>query len=385
MNLDPRAMDQVLRSHLAPTLDAIGDTATAAAIQAAVRTRRGDSYDGAFGRLHLEPHPDTTAPPVTTDTPFDIASLTKLLVGATLAMIAVDEGRVAWDTPIADILPLWARRTDRPSSDVTFLHVLNHTSGLPAWRKFYLRYPLSPTPAQARQTRQAILEEICDTPLDGPPGTVYSYSDLGFLLLRTILETLFDAPLGALAKEKIFAPLDLSASFVDIDADAHPVDQAPATERCELRGRLVQGTVHDENTEIIGGVSTHAGVFTTASELARFGEHLLAIDDGRAKAPLISQDTLRFAWSPQAGSSIGAHRGGWDTPSGATSSAGRGFSRDHTVGHLGFTGTSLWIERDRGVVSVLLSNRVYPTRENPRIRDLRIAFQEAVLPPTASP
>lgn len=375
------AVDEILSRHTAHTLSEIGESGVACAMQASVGTLDADLYRNAFGRVDLE---SLDAPEVTPQTPFDIASITKALVGSTLAMQAVDERRVRWDTPIAEILPAWRERSDKISQKVTFLEILNHTSGLPAWEKFYLDHPLDPSASVARETRRTVLETIVSTPLLGAPGSLHAYSDLGYLLLAHLLEYLFDGrSLSQLASERIFTPLGLSATtYVDVHRQDHPIQNAVVTERCARRGRLIRGTVHDENTNIIGGVSAHAGVFSTAHQLLEFGRHLLAIDQGRdVENPLISRETLHFAWSPQARSAGGSHLAGWDTPSGERSSAGRGFDPAHTVGHLGFTGTSIWIERQKGVISVLLTNRVYPTRENDGIRDLRIAFQEAILPP----
>lgn len=380
LDISAAQIDEILRGHTAQSRGDIGDRATACAIQAAVGTLDEDLYRGSFGRVDLE---TPQAAPVTETTPFDIASITKALVGSVLAMQAVDEDLVEWQTPIADILPAWRARNDPPSKQASLLQLLNHTSGLPEWREFYLEHPLDPGPKQADRTRAAVLDTIAGLPLEGTPGAVHAYSDLGYLLLTKILEILFDAPLRQLADARIFEPLGMSrTTYVDCRGGISAVSDAVVTEDCARRGRVVRGTVHDENTNIIGGVSTHAGVFSTAGDLLTFARHLLAIDRGRSVAdPLASPQTLRFAWSDRAGSAVGHHLAGWDTPSGDRSSAGRGFAAGDTVGHLGFTGTSIWIERQHGIISILLTNRVYPTRENERIKDLRIAFQESILPP----
>ena len=373
-------IDDVLCAHLAQRRRDIGDSATAAAIQAAVGTLDDTLYRRGLGSVDLE---SSTAATVTCETPFDIASITKALVGSVLAMQAIDEDLLDWHTPLADILPAWRERTDPPSQRATFLQLLNHTSGLPAWREFYLDHPLDPDPPQADATRSKILDIITGLPLNGEPGTTHAYSDLGYLLLARLLENVFDAPLQQLAEGRIFEPLDMTRTgFVHCSDEQQRICEAVVTEECSRRGRIVRGTVHDENTNIIGGVSTHAGVFSTADDLLTFGRHLLAIDAGEVvERPLVSRPTLHFAWSSEAGGDVGHHVAGWDTPSGDRSSAGGGFAPAHTVGHLGFTGTSIWIERQQGIVSVLLTNRVYPSRENDRIKDLRIAFQNAILAP----
>lgn len=380
LSSSPTAIDDLLADQVAIDRETIGKTATACAIQAAVGSVKDTLYTGAHGVVDLE---SPGAAPVIDETPFDIASITKSLVGATLAMQAVDEGLVDWETPIAEILPDWGRRSDRDSHRVSLLHILNHTSGLPAWRAFYLDHPVDPTPAQAARSYDAVVSSIVATELEGPPGTIHAYSDLGYILLTRLLEILFDAPLCKLAEERIFGPLGLRhTTYVSGRTGTTSLTDAVATEKCSRRGRVVCGTVHDQNTNIIGGVSTHAGVFSTATDLLTFGRHLLAIDTGLSvKNPLVSRSTLQFAWSTDAGSSAGHHLAGWDTPSGESSSAGRGFDGKYTVGHLGFTGTAIWIERRRALVSVLLTNRVYPNRENDTIKGLRIAFQEALLSP----
>lgn len=373
---------QILQSSLAPRRGAIGDTHVASAIQAVIWQRGALKLQFAGGQRYFS----SAQLPVTPETPMDIASLTKPLVTATLLMQAVDEGLANFDDPIAAHLPAWSSGANARQS-ATLLHLLNHSSGLPAWDRFYLRYPLNPTPARAQKTRAAIMASIARTPLEAPPGARHCYSDLGYLLLGHLLERIFGAPLHRLAAARIFAPLGMTTTRFVATCDGDlGLEDAAATEDCSLRGRLVVGTVHDENTEIIGGVAGHAGVFSTAGDLLKFCVHLLAIDRGTLKEPgIIARQTLQFCLSEQARGAgqtahPGHHLGGWDTPSGSTSSAGEGFRRGNTIGHLGFTGTSIWIERDLEIIAILLSNRVYPSRENPLIKGLRVAFHEAILP-----
>lgn len=373
-------LDELLADQVAGDLDEIGDTATASAIQAAAGTVDELLYSKAFGARHLE---DANPPSVTTSTPFDIASLTKPMVGSVLSMQAVDEGLLDWETPVDEIVPEWRTHPDKAARDTTFLQLLNHTSGLPDWHPFFDDHPVDPDKTGAERAFGAIVDTIARTPLEAPPGDRHAYSDLGYLLITRALETLFDETIDELARTRIFEPLNLERTdYASRRRQIQPVDDAVATERCPHRKRLIRGTVHDTNTNVIGGVSTHAGVFSTAEEVLAFGQHLLSVDREDTEAsPVIPRPQLRFCWSSRSGSEAGHHLAGWDTPSGDQSSAGRGCDPDLTVGHLGFTGTSLWIERRRGIVAVLLTNRVYPTRENDRIRPLRIAFQETILPP----
>lgn len=373
---------QILQNAVAPQRAAIGDTHVASAIQAIIWQDGALKLNFAGGQRYFS----SADLPVTPDTPMDIASLTKPLVTATLLMQAVDAGLANFDDPISKHLPQWKNGAHARDS-ATLLHLLNHSSGLPAWDRFYLRYPLNPTPTLAKMTRAAIMESIANTPLQARPGMRHCYSDLGYLLLGHLIEHIFGAPLHTLADARIFGPLGMTKTrYVASCAGDLPLDRAAATEDCSLRGRLVIGTVHDENTEIIGGVAGHAGVFSTAGDLLEFCAHLLAIDRGTLAEPgIISRETLQLCLSEQARSAgntahPGHHLGGWDTPSGPATSAGEGFRRGNTIGHLGFTGTSIWLERDLGIIAILLSNRVYPTRENQLIKGLRVAFHEAILP-----
>ncbi len=380
MNLD-KALE-TLRNAVADSRDEIGESKTCSAVQAAVWQGGKLLLDEALGCTHL----GEGGAPMTRDTPMDIASLTKPLVVATLVMQAVDAGLVTLDDPIADHLPAWSSgahsRNNKKRAEATLLDLLNHSSGLPAWEKFYLEYPVDPTPERARTTRDELFARIATTPLEAEPGTRHAYSDLGYILWAHIVERVFDAPLHEVARDRIFEPLGMEHTrYVARLAGDEPIAHAAATEDCPHRKRVVIGTVHDENTDIIGGTSGHAGVFSTAGDLLEFCTHLWQIDAGAISDGIISRQTLQFCWSERARGADGHHLGGWDTPSGSSSSAGRGFRAGRTVGHLGFTGTSFWIERDLGLIAILLTNRVYPTRENALIKELRVRFHEAVLPP----
>lgn len=342
---------------------AIGVSATCTGIQAVAQVE-DQTVDVALGWAATNPRE-----PVTPTTPFDIASVSKLFT-ATLAWHAVDRGLLDFDTPVVDHFPAF-------QSAATLAHLLNHTSGLPAWDQFYLRMPLLPDADQAKLTREAILDEILRAPLE-PPGTVHAYSDLGFMLLGRWLETVFQQDLDALVRLVITGPLGMShTGYVNQLRGDEPFRAAAITENTEGRPAPIRGVVHDENCYIQGGVAGHAGLFSTAEDLARFGRHF--IDIARGKPGIVSQRTQGQAW--KLAGALGSHVGGWDTPSGDLPSVGRGFPRAGTFGHLGFTGTSLWISPQHDVVAVLLTNRVFPTRENVRIRSLRVAYHEAVLPP----
>ena len=351
--------EEVLDAAAAPTLAAIGTTHVASALQAVVLRDGEVSVDHATGVAQFDPDRAFDA-----QTPVDLASLTKVFT-ATLVMQAVDAGRCSLDSPITGFEP------------VTLLHLLNHSSGLPAWDQFYLRMPIMPNVGTAAATAATIESEIVAKPRR-PPGEHGVYSDLGYILLGRLLERIWDDDLEALVERHITRPLGLDTiRYVSLRRGDAALTHAAATEVDPRRGGVVVGRVHDENCFIQGGVAGHAGLFGTARDVARFGQHLLGID--RGATGIVESNTLKFCWSEGARGADGSHLGGWDTPSGERSSAGCGFRPHSTVGHLGFTGTSLWIERERGVVAALLTNRVYPMRENDRIKPLRIAFHEAVV------
>jgi CubicO group peptidase (beta-lactamase class C family) len=363
-------INAVLASHIADSIDEIPATRACSASQWAVSTPSG-TYHAALG--HSRFTPDIAMTPTT---PVDIASVTKVFT-ATACMIAVDEGRVTLDTPVSTFFPTFEGPTLR--------HLLNHTSGLPAWRQFYLELNARDTAAMARN-REFILREILATERY-VWGHTYAYSDLGYILLGRVVESIFGQPLDEVIRTRITEPLGMTHTrFVNLLSGDTPLSDAAATERCEMRepsGDPVIGVVHDENCWIQGGVCGHAGLFSTASDLLTFGQHLLAVDSGHEG--IVSRTTLQSFWAADQCHKDGHHVLGWDTPSGERTSVGRGFSRAGTVGHLGFTGCSLWISRLQKVVAILLTNRVYPTRQNPRILDLRIAFHEAVIPPSLPP
>jgi serine-type D-Ala-D-Ala carboxypeptidase len=297
----------------------------------------------AFGRLTYE------GAPVTPATVYDVASLTKAVVTTTVVAKLVAAGRLDWETPVVTLLPYV------PHPGLRVAHLLAHASGLPAWRPFYQR-----TAQRDDFPRLAAAE-----PLETAPGTRSVYSDLGFMLLGALCEAAGEERLDRLAARLIFAPLGMTASrFVDLTAGEREPAAAP-TEVCPRRG-LVQGEVHDDNCHAAGGILGHAGLFSTGDDLARFA---IAACEGRAfpRGPV---------WSPAnvPGSTWCL---GWDRPSPGPSQAGASWPRTG-VGHLGFTGCSLWIDPPRGRACVLLTNRVHPSRDGDGIKRLRPAVHDLV-------
>ena len=324
---------------------AVADGAAPGAVLAV--SVRGRRFYHAAGRLGTD---DATAPD--SATVYDLASLTKVIGLTTAVMLAVDEGRLDVDARVDRYVP--AFRGER-KEEVTLRHLLTHSSGLPAWRALYKE-------AADRASAMALADT---TALDTAPGTRMVYSDLGAIILTQAVERAFGARLDSLLATRVFGPLGMTSTRFLPPAEWLP--RIAPTELDPWRGRVLHGEVHDENASRLGGVSGHAGLFSSAEDLLRFGEWLLGgvghdMPAGDA-APAAPKSLRRFIRRQQL--PPGTSRAlGWDTPS-EGSSAGRLVSAE-SFGHTGFTGTSIWIDPARDLVVVLLSNRVHPTRDNQR-------------------
>jgi CubicO group peptidase (beta-lactamase class C family) len=308
---------------------------------------------------------DAKSPAVNVDTIYDAASLTKPVVTATLVAMQVEAGRIGLDLPVARYIPEW---NGGPNPDwrktVTIRNLLTHSSGLPAHKDYFLTL----------HSKREFIAAICRESLEYAPGTKTVYSDLGFILLGEILERATGKTVDQLAHEQIFAPLDMSSTMFNPPKNFLS-RIAPTENDTTFRKVLVQGAVHDENAFAMGGVAGHAGLFSTASDLAVFCQMLL--NGGiYGHHRLMTRATISQFTAPQvvAGN---ARTLGWMTPT-PNSSSGRYFS-PHTFGHLGFTGTSIWIDPDRQLFVILLTNRVNPTRENDKIAAVRPAVHDAVM------
>jgi CubicO group peptidase (beta-lactamase class C family) len=314
-----------------------------------------------FGRLTYEPD----APPVTASTLYDLASLTKVVATTTMAMILVDAGRLDLDQPVREILPGF----QGPGKDaVTVRHLLTHSSGLPAIVPLYKEVPLQ------KKTRAAFIERMQALDLEYSAGSRSVYSDPGIILLGEILERAAGQPLEAFVRERVFEPLGMRETMFRPPAELR--SRIAPTEFDPWRGRLIQGEVHDENAFAMGGVAPHAGLFSTAGDLARFAQMLLngGITNGRR---IVSREAVEL-FTRRAGIPGSDRALGWDTKSAEGSSAGTLLS-SRSFGHTGFTGTSIWIDPERQLFIILLTNRVHPTRENNLIREARPAVADAVV------
>jgi beta-N-acetylhexosaminidase len=317
-----------------------------------------------FGKLSY----DVKSPRTNGRTMYDVASLTKVIVTTTLVEKLVEgdfHSPLQLDAPVERYLPEWA---GGPQPEwrhrVTVRHLMTHTSGLPPFKEYW----------RTSKGKQDTLKMIFAEPLESEPGTKMVYSDLGIILMAEIIERLTGRTLDYLAKEYIFSPLGMNDSMYKPPKKLWP-QIAPTEFDANFRKRLIQGEVHDENAFAIGGVSGHAGLFSTAPDLAAFCQMLL--NGGvYAHQRILRRSTIAQFTVPQQLSG-GTRTLGWVVPT-EGSSSGRYFS-PHSFGHTGFTGTSIWIDPDRQVFVVLLTNRVNPTRENHKIAEVRPALHDAVI------
>jgi CubicO group peptidase (beta-lactamase class C family) len=338
-----------------------------------VSLRGAHRFHGA-GRLGLD---DPTRPDSATI--YDLASLTKVIGLTTATMLAVDEGRLVVDSPVVRYVPGFEGSNADPRTPirrtVTLRHLLTHSSGLPAWRPLY----------KETAGRAAALAAADTTPLDTLPGTRFLYSDLGAIVLTQAVEAAFGSRLDSLLGSRVFEPLGMGDTRYLPPAAWLP--RIAPTENDPWRGRVLRGEVHDENAAGLGGVSGHAGLFSSARDLLRFGDWLLgrlAADDRTIRCPLPATDAAAPllhdlpAFVTRQELPPGSSRAlGWDTPSGE-SSAGHLVS-PRSFGHTGFTGTSIWVDPTRCLVLVLLSNRVHPTRNNAHWGPVRPGVADRVL------
>jgi CubicO group peptidase (beta-lactamase class C family) len=328
-------------------------------------------FQEAFGARQLIPR----KLPAFVETVYDVASLTKAVATSVLVMREVGAGRLALDATVASLIPEFAG----PGRDeVTVRQLLCHASGLPAHRPFWRRA------AQAPAERWAVTQLAAREPLEYAPGTRAVYSDLGFILLGWLLERLTGVRLDLLMQAQIAGPLSLAATtFVSLADPAAPSRllgdrSVAATQLCPERRRLMLGEVDDLNAAAMGGIAGHAGLFSTAGDLGAIAGALAAAWRGEAgPAAIVDREVLRTFWSPS-GVPGSTWRLGWDGPAAAGSQAGTRLSRE-AVGHLGFTGCSLWIDPARETWTVVLSNRVHPAiPTDDRFRRFRPALQDAV-------
>ena len=304
--------------------------------------------------------------PVDENTIYDLASLTKVIGLTTVAMFLVADGVLDIERPVVDYVPEFSGRDRR---QVTVRHLLTHTSGLPAWVPLYLET------ADAEDA----LRYIYQSELEHPPGEHYSYSDLGAILLSQVVERVANTSLDAFLQEKTFEPLGMRATQYRPPAGLRR--RIAPTENDPWRGQLVRGEVHDRNAFHLGGVSGHAGLFSTAPDLARFAIWVLDLYHGRLTdhRPRLPTELVREFTSRQPGPEGSTRALGWDTPTPGGGASSGHLLNPSSFGHTGFTGTSIWIDPVRDLFIILLTNRVHPTRENRALLPLRGVVADMVV------
>lgn len=341
---------------------------------------------------------------------FDISSLTKPVSTATLAMMLTAEGLLTLD----DTVYQWLAGARQPAhKQMTVRMLLDHTSGLPAWQPYYRELPLSLVGTDAG--KRLVLDACYAEELVAAPGAKTLYSDLGYILLGEIIEQAGGAPLDTLFAQRIARPLELHDTFfvrsigapvitgrrTTTTPDQHvptpkhgiaaerPAQRAgehrrfAATEDCPWRERVVHGEVHDPNAYALGGVAGHAGLFATAADLHRFVQALVACRDGAS--PFIPQEVVRRFIPEETRRPAGdAYALGWNRPSRRDSAAGHRFSPD-SIGHLGFTGCSMWIDLAQDFWIILLTNRVHPTTTNEKIKGFRPRIHDLIVDELIAP
>ena len=323
-------------------------------------------WEGAAGALSRNPE----AAAATLNTVFDLASLTKPLATALALMVLADRGKLTLTTPLGEVLPSgWLPPDKQP---LTLRSLLTHRAGLPAWRPFYQEVLAAPAPA-----RPALLERLAAiTPLENAPDTATLYSDLGFMLLKAVVEQLSGENLDQFCRESIYRPLGLATlGFNPLGQPGGKRLSFAATEPGLIPERPGGGEVHDENAWAVGGVGGHAGLFGPGREVFHMVACLYWAYGGEQVGPFTPAAVKLWLTVPP-----GADRAlGFDTPGSdpARRAAGRYFSL-RSVGHLGFTGTSFWLDLETGQMVVLLTNRVHLGRDDKAgIAAFRPRFHEA--------
>jgi serine-type D-Ala-D-Ala carboxypeptidase len=347
--------DEIFRAAFCVLQDAI-DQRVFPAASVATNSRGKLVALKAFGRFTYEPG----SPPVTSATVFDLASVSKAVATASMAMILYERGLIDLDAPVVSIVPEFAG-SDARRCDVTVRMLLAHSSGLPAYEKLFLK----------AKTRDELLAAAFTTPLAADPGTKAEYSDIGFIILAIALERVADESLDRFCQREIFGPLGMVHTAYNPPASWR-VAIPPTADDLSFRKRIIQGEVQDENASVLGGVAGHAGLFATAADLATFSHVLL--QGGR---PLVRPETLVLFTRRETAPAGTSRTLGWDTPS-SPSQSGKYFSA-RSFGHLGYTGTSVWIDPERQLSITLLTNRTWPDCGNKAIKDVRPAFHDAVV------
>ena len=309
---------------------------------------------------------DEKSPAVQPETVFDLASLTKVVATTAVAMLLYDRDELLLDEPVAQTMPefvtLAPKHQQATREAVTVRMLLAHCSGLPAYEKLF----------EFATTRQDLINAALTTRLTAAPGTHARYSDIGFIILGELLARKAGLALDSFALQEIFTPLGMRQTRFQ-PPEQWKAEIPPTEDDRKFRKRVIQGEVNDENAYVMGGVAGHAGLFAPAGDVARFAECML-----RGGSPLLKRETVKLFTHCETSPPGTTRALGWDTPSQPHSSSGRLFSLV-SFGHLGFTGTSLWIDPGRKLSVTLLTNRTWPDRASQLIRQVRPQVHDAIV------
>ncbi|MBW1769115.1 MAG: serine hydrolase [Deltaproteobacteria bacterium] len=310
--------------------------------------------------------------PMEKDTVFDLASLTKPLATTLALMKLVDKGQVGLDQPLSEIIttsPLLDKK------DLTPRLLLCHSGGFADWKPFYLDLVKQRLNARKKILREWLLEE----PLSYEQGTRSVYSDLGFIILEWLIEEITGISMSLYLERALYHPFSLERTFLGPGSSPKSFEKGmfAATEDCPWRKKVIQGEVHDENAFALGGYSGHAGLFGVAEDVYRIVNLLREHYQGK-RDDYFQPETIREFFTKQEMVEGCTWALGWDTPSHQNSSSGKYFS-PNSVGHLGFTGTSIWMDLEADVMAILLTNRIHPTRNNKRIKAFRPEIHDLIM------
>lgn len=336
------------------------------------------------GTRYSKPEREASSNTISTDTVFDIAALTNVVVTTTLIMKLVEGGKLKLEDRASRYLQGFGVMGKSP---ITVGHLLSHTSGLVAWAPYYEDLVKANAGSRlgiltSRGAKESILNQILRSQLKSDPGTKQVYSDVGFILLGHLIEVLTGLSLDKAANKYVIQPLGMkSTSYIDLSMikrrGIHPVtDLIAPTEECPWRKRVLCGEVHDDNAWVMGGIAGHSGLFSTAHDLHLFArEIILAL---RGSSSFLKKETLLSFWRKPDISGGEGWRFGWDSPGRDNGMDESGLS-DEAAGISGFTGCSLWIEPKYGLDIALMTNRIHPGRSNKKILSFRPQIHAAVL------
>lgn len=337
-------------------------------------------YEQVFGSRSLLPDKS----PLRLETIYDVASLTKPMATTVAIMLLVREKKIRLDDQLTRVIPMFGVLG---KSLATFRHLLSHASGLPAWKPYYEEIIKNEKSGRinfvaSRAAKSFVFEQIHREKPLAAPGSQSLYSDLGFMVLGEAVETLTGNTLDRFCQERIFKPMGLrSTGFVDLTQlrthRLQPVEEMIApTENCPWRKKILCGEVHDDNAYAMGGVAGHAGLFSSARDIHSF---LIRLDQClHGKDNFLPQALVEEFLAPVRTPSQSTFALGWDTPTPGQSASGTLFS-PRSVGHLGFTGCSIWWDLEKNCHVVLLTNRIHPSRKNEKIKEFRPQIHDLIM------